>query len=223
MPASTRPRRTQAERRTETRRKLLDAAIDCLVEYGYGGLTTAKVVERAGVTRGAQAHHFQTKAGLVIAAIRHLALIRAEQAFDRLGRVMTAEDPLGDALDLLWDVHNGPMFIATTELWLAARTDPELRKQITLVELASADGLGAFVRRFPVTEQLRHELENFLYTAMDTVRGLMLAGFAEADEARLPARWLRAKADLRTLAETKLAANGVTWQQINKIVKNAAG
>jgi hypothetical protein len=55
------------------------------------------------------------------------------------------------------------------------------------------------------------------------VRGLMLAGFAEADEARLPARWLRAKADLRTLAETKLAANGVTWQQINKIVKNAAG
>jgi hypothetical protein len=91
------------------------------------------------------------------------------------------------------------------------------------VELASADGVGAFVRRFPVSEQLRRELENFLYTATDTVRGLMLAGFTEADEARQLARWQRAKADLRTLAETKLAANGVTWQQINRIVKGAAG
>ena len=66
-------RRTQEERRTATRGALLDATIDCLIEYGYGGVTTTRVVERAGVSRGAQVHHFPTKAVLVSEALRHLA------------------------------------------------------------------------------------------------------------------------------------------------------
>ncbi|MCU1650466.1 MAG: TetR/AcrR family transcriptional regulator, partial [Pseudonocardia sp.] len=36
--------------------------MDCLLEQGYARLTTAAVVSRAGVSRGAQAHHFSTKA-----------------------------------------------------------------------------------------------------------------------------------------------------------------
>ena len=65
-------RRTQAERRATTRRALLDATLEELDAVGYANLTTASVVARAGVTRGAQAHYFATKADLVVQALRHI-------------------------------------------------------------------------------------------------------------------------------------------------------
>lgn len=220
--ASERPRRTQAERRAETRRKLLDATIDCLVEHGYAGTTTARVVELAGVTRGAQAHYFQTKESLVIAAIRHLGMRRAEEAFERMGAIRHAEDPLDAALELLWETHNGPVFLATTELWHAARTDSGLAEQLREVEPMATGAIMGFAQRFTLDRALLRELQNFLYTALDTVRGLMLGGFGLDESARL-ARWRRAKADLRTLAEAKLAANGITATDLGRIMDRATG
>ncbi|MFE3702109.1 TetR/AcrR family transcriptional regulator, partial [Nocardia tengchongensis] len=86
------PRRTQEQRSTETRTRLLDATIECLVEYGYAGTTTPRVAERAGVTRGAQVHHFGSKSELVVAAISHLAQRRTEAAMKEIGRVRTTDD-----------------------------------------------------------------------------------------------------------------------------------
>ena len=72
-PTPARSRRTQAERRAATRAALLDATIAGLVEHGYARLTTSQIVDSAGVTRGAQAHYFSTKAELVAEALTHLA------------------------------------------------------------------------------------------------------------------------------------------------------
>ncbi len=44
---------------------MLDAAIDCLVEYGYAKTTMRRIAERAGVTPGALQHHFASKAALL--------------------------------------------------------------------------------------------------------------------------------------------------------------
>lgn len=76
--AARRPRRTQEERSATTRALLLDATIDCLIEFGYANTTTARVAERAGVSRGAQVHHFTTKTALLAEAIRHLAVKRGD-------------------------------------------------------------------------------------------------------------------------------------------------
>lgn len=53
-----RGRRTQAERTEDMRRRILDAAVEELTDKGYAGLRTADVAKRAGVSRGAQTHHF---------------------------------------------------------------------------------------------------------------------------------------------------------------------
>ncbi len=45
-------RQRQADRSRETRRKLMEATVDCLVEHGWSGTTTTLVAERAGVSRG---------------------------------------------------------------------------------------------------------------------------------------------------------------------------
>ena len=66
-------RRSQAERSAATREALLDATIACLVEDGYANTTTSRVAERAGVSRGAHLHHFQTRQALLAAAMERLA------------------------------------------------------------------------------------------------------------------------------------------------------
>ena len=189
------------------RHRLLEATIDCLVDHGYAGTSTTRVVERAGVTRGAQVHHFPTKAALVAAAMRHLAAKRAELAFSELDRIRSSADPVDGALDLLWDLHQGPVFSATVELWVAARTDPELHGQLSLVEpVATASVVEVARTLFPeqATQQAtRQAFAHWVYTAMDTIRGIQLTSFVYQDPApRLEASWQRAKAHLKTVFDS---------------------
>ncbi len=55
-------RQTRSE---ATRRKLLDAAIEVFTEVGCVGTARASIIERAGVTKGALYHHFETMEALV--------------------------------------------------------------------------------------------------------------------------------------------------------------
>ena len=61
FPSDKPTRRSQAERSASTRALLLDATIDSLVEDGYASTTTTGIADRAGVSRGAQMHHFASK------------------------------------------------------------------------------------------------------------------------------------------------------------------
>lgn len=131
-------RRTQAERRAATRALLLDATIDCLIDYGYNGVTTTRVVDRAGVSRGAQVHHFPTKAILVSEAMVHLADRRSADLERQADKLPRGKNRPAAALDLLWASHRGPLFEAAMELWVAARTDDELRERLVPVELQLA-------------------------------------------------------------------------------------
>ncbi len=192
------------------RLRLLDATVDCLVQYGYAGTTTTRVTELAGVTRGAQVHHFPTRADLVAAAVRHLAEKRAELAFEKIDADRTAPDRLDAALELIWEVHQGPVLYATMEIWVAARTDPELREQMTRVEPAARASLIEFTEaafgEYAGNPRFRH----VLYTAMDAVRGILLMGLSDEDPVNTGRRWHRAKTDLRDLMEAVLPESSAT-------------
>ncbi|BBX21970.1 TetR family transcriptional regulator [Mycolicibacter terrae] len=123
---STRPRRTQAERTAETRRALLDATLDALVEVGFKGTTTTEVARRAGVSVGALQGHFPTKIGLLTAAIEFALNRRIEEFEVLMAGLDPSADKLDEAFDLLWSMFSGQTFTATHELWVAARTDPDL-------------------------------------------------------------------------------------------------
>src|SRR5256714_28211 len=78
-PHAGRVRTPQRERSRATQQRLLDATVACLIEHGWSGTTTTLVAEKAGVSRGAQLHHYPTKAALVLAAVEHLAARRADE------------------------------------------------------------------------------------------------------------------------------------------------
>ena len=133
--APKRERVPQAERRRITRGKLLDATIESLIDVGYPRTTTVEVGERAGLSRGAQLHHFPSRAELLVAAIEHLADERSKEFEAELSaRLEKGDDPIDALVDMLWATFSGPLYWAVVELMVAARTDPELLERFEAFE-----------------------------------------------------------------------------------------
>ncbi|MES2360650.1 MAG: TetR/AcrR family transcriptional regulator [Pseudomonadota bacterium] len=85
-----RPRRTQAERTQSTQRKLIDGAIDLLKKKRYASFRTADVAEHAGVSKGAQTHHFPSKDMLVLQALEEVFRNTQNRALARVDAALAA-------------------------------------------------------------------------------------------------------------------------------------
>ena len=123
-------RRSHAERSTETRQKLCEAALQLLSEMGYERVTTALIAQRAQVSKGAQTHHFPTKADVLAAAFDYL-LASWEQRRSAMLAIPGATISIDEMLRYLWrEVFNQPDYVAAIELMLAARHDAPLRTRL---------------------------------------------------------------------------------------------
>lgn len=63
---------TRAEQREETRRRIVDAAVDAFAEHGFEGAGTRDIAARAEVTQGLVTYHFESKLDLWRAAADQL-------------------------------------------------------------------------------------------------------------------------------------------------------
>lgn len=158
-----------------TRRRLLDAAVDELIEGGYATLNTASVAARAGVSRGAQQHHFPHKATLVAEAVGHLATRQLAEIHETSARGRHGRARAERILDRLYALYSGPLFTAMLELTLAARSDAELAALVEPIDREvgrdihahAAELFGADTAALPDFDlRLRH--------ALSTIRGLAL-------------------------------------------------
>lgn len=120
-------RRTQAERRAETRGQLLAAARQLFAERGFAETGTPDIVAAAGVTRGALYHHFADKTALFAAVVEaeHAAVAESIEA---AGDAMP-EDPVAALL-------------AGGDAFFAAMRD-EGRRRILLVDAPAVLGRAA--------------------------------------------------------------------------------
>jgi AcrR family transcriptional regulator len=192
-------RRTQAQRRATTRAALLDAALTCLIEEGYANLTTRNVADRAGVSQGTQMHYFPTRARFVAEAVRHVAFKLATELREQDSlRARSERRRLEELLDHVWEIHTGPMFQATMELWVAARTDPEIRAAMDEVarDVSRLIAQGA-TEMFPDLMVKPHATE-LLDLTLAAMRGLALLRFT-SDHADVERRWRRSRTQLLVL------------------------
>lgn len=178
------PVRVPQEERTRVMRlRLLNATIESLVELGWSGTTTTEVSKRAGVSRGAQLHHFPNKHELVTAAVRHLAELRRSDIEEALAPDGPAL-PIRDALEMLTQQFIGPVFFAALELWVAARTDMELRPQVAALERE----LGRETHRLTVAvlrvDDSIGRNRQLVQGTLDMLRGLSLAASLTDDSTR---------------------------------------
>ncbi|MEV0034653.1 TetR/AcrR family transcriptional regulator [Streptomyces sp. NPDC050804] len=129
------------DRGRATRRRLLEAAVACLAEYGWAGSTVSVVAERAGVSRGAAQHYFPTREDLFTAAVEYVAEERSS--------ALRALVPAGpghrrEAVAGIVALYTGPLFRAALHLWVAASAassasasssdEEQLRPRVTELE-----------------------------------------------------------------------------------------
>lgn len=126
-----------------TRTRILDAAIRVLVDQGYARASTLAIQAEAGVTRGRLLHHYPSRDKLLMAAVDHLARTRIEEMPSQVDWPSDPADRIGPAIDLGWSTFHQPYFVASMELWTAARTNERLRSALVPTERR----LGSTVRQ----------------------------------------------------------------------------
>lgn len=173
-----RPRQARA---IATRRRLLDATIDALMDRGYAGASTTVIAKAAGVSQGALFKHFPSKSELLAAALEDLfgrLIAEFRYKFEH-----AQGDPISNGIRLLWEIFCAPPLQAAYELYVAARTDDDLREAIRpVVERHAANLMEEAHRAFPMARDLP-EFDAVVLAIVSTMQGaaIMAATLPEQD------------------------------------------
>ena len=174
----------QEERTRAMRQRLLEATVDLLVERGWSGTSTTLVSKRAGVSRGAQLHHFPTKNDLVLAAVEHLSEVRGRELAEAGTNLPTGRRRTRAVLEMLAEHFTSPVFTAALELWVAARTDAHLLASLAPLE----QRIGRETHRRTVellgVDEKQPGVRELVQATLDLVRGLGLANTISDDATR---------------------------------------
>ncbi|MBW9207989.1 TetR family transcriptional regulator [Mumia sp. zg.B53] len=165
------------------RQRLLEATVDSLVELGWAGTSTTVISQRAGVSRGAQLHHFPSKQALVIAAVEHITERRRDEMALSISN-LPQEDRTRAVLDALATQFVSPVFFAALELWVAARTDKELRDAVAPLERRVGREIHAYAVALLGIDDSRGRNRQLVQATLDLLRGLGLAASLTDDTAR---------------------------------------
>lgn len=177
--------RTPEQRRATTRGALLKATVTCLVEHGYARTTTQRIQDLAGVSRGALLHHFPAKNDLLVAAINHVAEQQIERIRTKAHTIRNENNRTEQGISILHAAMSGPLFLAGLELWMAARTDPNLKAALIPVER----DVGRILHEL-VTEVFGSEITNTAIfpsayeSLLQMLRGLALTSILREDKNR---------------------------------------
>ena len=135
-------RRTQLERSQAMRKRLLAATLQSLAEDGYNGATLSSIVRRAGVSRGAQVHHYPNKQALMLDAADDLLRRTYRTLGELLLSIAEESNRLQALVDALWEqLFATPLYRAYMELLLASQRDAALRQAL---ETLLAQQIGVF-------------------------------------------------------------------------------
>jgi AcrR family transcriptional regulator len=180
----TRPRKQQ-ERSARTKRALVQATIDLMVERGYSQLTVTEVAKRAGVSSGARVHHFTTKNDLILAALEHSyqeSILKGRKSVRRLGQ---AKNPIRALFANLMDLYFDPFFLSSLEVVLNTRMEPAMTKRLHRVIGDYHTGIReVWVEALLQCGFAKDSVDAVYATVLDTVRGMAMTSSWNKDQAR---------------------------------------
>ncbi len=137
-------RQTQSERSDAMRERLLRATLDIVAEEGWAQTSTQKICQRAGVSRGAQTHHFPNKASLLIAAVREM-VAQYQAQMDAKFANQNREQSLEELFQFLWDAcFEGQLLDCWMEAMVAARTDTDLINVVRETDKTAISSMRSF-------------------------------------------------------------------------------
>ncbi len=178
------PREPRQDRSRATRRRLLEAAVECLSDLGWAGTTVAVVAERAGVSRGAAQHHFPTREDLFTAAVGYVAEVRLDE-IRREAAILPPGSSRTEAVVLMLSrLYTGPLWRAALQVWVAASSDATLRDQVVPLEAAVGRATHEMAVALLGADESVPGVREMVQATLDLVRGLGLANVLTDDSRR---------------------------------------
>lgn len=173
--------RTRSQQSADTYDRLLDIAVQVLIEDGVARTTTLEVQKRAGVSRGALLHHFPTRADLLSAAVGRLVEMNERAVWQEAEAMSGCPDPVERTVRTLTNAFSHPSFVAELELWAVARTDEPLRQSLRLEERKARASRDRVLEQLfaPMADNTRTALVGELST--EFIRGLTLSTILRTD------------------------------------------
>ncbi len=161
-------RRTSAPRKRgdDTRAKIIDETVRCIVEEGFVAATAKHVAERAGVTWGVIQYHFGDRNGLLMAVVddgvaRLLASLSSADVSE-----LPMRERIEVVVDTAWSCYSSPTSMAAFEILRANRAGSSRRH---LLEMnAAINQLGRLITEDPANDGVAEVI-------WATLRGVVLA------------------------------------------------
>ncbi|WP_428342689.1 TetR/AcrR family transcriptional regulator [Mycobacterium sp.] len=145
-------RRTSAPRKRgdDTRAKIIDETVRCIVEEGYVAATAKHVAERAGVTWGVIQYHFGDRNGLLMAVVDD----GVARLLESLSSADVSELPMRERIEVVvdtaWRCYSSPTSMAAFEILRANRAGSSRRH---LLEMnAAINQLGRLITEDPAND-----------------------------------------------------------------------
>jgi AcrR family transcriptional regulator len=124
--SGTTSRPAPASSASETRARVIDATIDCILDEGLYRASSNRIAKRAGVSWGVIQHHFGSREALLLAAFQR----GMSELIDHLESAVVAGDTFDARLDsfadVIWSFYRQPKFIAYEQLTLNLLLDPTM-------------------------------------------------------------------------------------------------
>jgi AcrR family transcriptional regulator len=156
----------------QTKKRLIEGAIRCIVKFGYSKTTTLRVASEAGLSRGAMLHHFENGEALMRAVIAELNDKRL-RAIRRTGDISSRG--VHEVVRAYWNQLSSSSFTAFHELSIAARTDQGLAQ---ILEPAQAEfrerRYALSIEAFPEWQKNRTNFDLALALSQQTIEGMAI-------------------------------------------------
>lgn len=171
-----RKRRTQVERSEQTRRQLIDAAIDLILEDGLSHATVVDICRRAEVTTGALQHHFGSK-GMLVASVVTELFVPFTREIEPLARPASIplEKRVRRLVERYWRIYGDPRYFAVLEVLNAVRYDPVIGETVRSFRAGQVVVLEDFLpREFPDVRLTPTQMRLSVHWVLDLMRGFAL-------------------------------------------------
>ena len=136
----------------DTRQRVIDAAIDCILENGFYRASSNAIAERAGLSWGVIQYWFGSRESLMLAVL--------EEGTERLRRLLEARHVAGATMqervesyfDILAAYYSEPAWLAFFQVLINLSHDPATSRQsVDMMEAMNQSGRPLFAR---LTEEL---------------------------------------------------------------------
>ncbi len=154
------------------RGRLIEAAFEVMKRRGYSGFRVAEVHKLAGVSRGAQLHHFPTKDALVLAALDYVFSLSRRKTEQRIGTGDRSRDPFAAIIRDSHDFFFGDHFFVALDILMSAGKNKKVRDRIH--EIARRQRLPAervWLDWLLAAGVPRDQAEDLLWITVSIVRG----------------------------------------------------